>query len=338
MSNKQAETRNFQLRAYDGGSAADPQMLLRGRAASYGVLSHPLNGFRERLQAGCFSRCLATNPDVKCLIQHDASRVLGRTTSGTLRLDDGPSGLDFTCKLDPNQEEHRSIYSGVKRGDWDSCSFAFLPDGDDAEDWDEGEDEKGERFCRRTIKRAKLFDCSIVQGPAYPETSVSARNVGQHRQTRDADRLRLAVIADKIRRDDITHASCRAVRLGPDGLFHRDFAREAELARFATREAELAMMWTDFSPEGCAAIRALLGDAPPREPLTGEGAYSVDEHKDAVEKHTTIAKNRTLRGDKAGAFRHHTAADAHKAAARCFTYQASVDARASSIVANAGSN
>jgi uncharacterized protein len=172
------EIRTFALRAYDGGQAGDPEMTLRGRALSYGKMSQDLGGFKERFAPGAFTRALKSGADCKCLFNHNADRVLGRTQNGTLSLVDSRDGLDFKCTLDPNQQAHRDLHAAVKRGDIDACSFAFDVDGDDGEEFDEDTDDSGQRYNRRTVRCAKLYDVSVVTHPAYPgdATSVQARN------------------------------------------------------------------------------------------------------------------------------------------------------------------
>jgi uncharacterized protein len=149
---------------------------LAGLAAAYNKLSGNIGGFRERIAPGAFTRTLASNPDVLCCLNHDVSKLLARTTSGTLTLSDSPEGLRFVAKLDPNQQSHKDLYSSVKRGDLSECSFAFsTPDGGDT--WDDAKDENGHLFVRRTLTNVNLHDVSVVTNPAYPgSTSVGARS------------------------------------------------------------------------------------------------------------------------------------------------------------------
>jgi HK97 family phage prohead protease len=184
------ELRTFQLRTESGGAG----YILRGRAITYNALSAPITNFRERVAPGAFTRSLAANTDVKCLFNHDANRVLGRSKNGTLALIDGKDGLDFVCYLDPNNTEHRNLYSSVKRGDIDGCSFAFAVDADGGDEFDTDTDEDGRRFSRRTIRCAKIFDVSVVTNPAYPDaTTVSARSKNSAPSTEQRKRFQAVV-------------------------------------------------------------------------------------------------------------------------------------------------
>jgi HK97 family phage prohead protease len=169
------------------------KMVVRGYAARYGVLSHPIpvksgQSFRELIERGAFDSVLAKNPDVVATFNHDVNQVLGRTTAGTLRLCADDKGLAFECDL-PNTTAGRDVWESVQRGDLNSCSFAFglgeRMDSFDEEDVDDDEDEslrgkvarKVKQIVRRIRSFAKLFDISIVTSPAYPGTSVAARNL-----------------------------------------------------------------------------------------------------------------------------------------------------------------
>lgn len=160
------------------------EFALEGVAASYDTLSGDLGGFRERIAKGAFSKSLQDNDDVVALLNHDHNHVLGRVKSGTLNLFDLAKGLGFRVQLDPNNANHRDIYSSVKRRDINQCSFAFsVPDGGD--DWDEAIDDRGQKFVRRTLKHVKLFDVSVVTRPAYSAdgaTAVAARSEHQPTQ------------------------------------------------------------------------------------------------------------------------------------------------------------
>ena len=156
---------------------AGPAFEVAGRAAAYNFLSGDIGGFVERLQPGCFTRSLKSGSDVKCLFNHAADFVLGRTANKTLTLDDNDRGLDFVCKLNQASQAHKDLYSSIQRGDINECSFAFRVDeGGDNFDTIVDPNNAGRSIARRTIRSAKLFDVSVVTHPAYPgATAVNAR-------------------------------------------------------------------------------------------------------------------------------------------------------------------
>jgi HK97 family phage prohead protease len=165
------QRRTAELRAGDNG-----QFCLEGYAATFNSWSKNLGGFREQILSGAFNRSLNAKADVKCLFNHDASKVLGRSTSGTLTLSTDAKGLRFRCQLDKDQQSHRDLYASVKRGDISECSFAFsVPAGGDA--WTEGMDpDTNQRCAFRTLKDVDLMDVSAVTNPAYNQTAVGARS------------------------------------------------------------------------------------------------------------------------------------------------------------------
>ncbi|MEO8277760.1 MAG: HK97 family phage prohead protease [Thermoanaerobaculia bacterium] len=124
----------------------------------------------ERFTAGAFAEVLAAKPDVIIARDHDPSRLLGRTASGTASVVETSRGLEYWVDP-PATEEGRSIVVMVRRGDVRGSSFAFLPA---TVDWTEEE----ERIIRTVRKVSLLHDCSPVTNPAYPEsTATMSRSV-----------------------------------------------------------------------------------------------------------------------------------------------------------------
>jgi len=158
-----------------GGNDQGEEMCLVGRAASFNSESKDLGGFKETIAPGAFTRALSEKQDVRCLFNHSADRVLGRTKNGTLTLEQDQNGLSFRCMLDPNQQAHRDLHAAVKRGDISECSFAFTPNGDNGDAWDNKRDADGNWYISRTLKDVDLFDVSAVTHPAYNDTIVNAR-------------------------------------------------------------------------------------------------------------------------------------------------------------------
>jgi HK97 family phage prohead protease len=153
-------------------AAQDGSKAIEGCAAVFNSLSEDLGGFREQITPGAFSRALSGKPDVLCLVDHDSSRLLGRTASGTCTVEQDENGLKFRCDL-PNTREGNDLHEMVRRGDISQCSFSFSVDTDQ---WDEvsDDDDEDKSYIRRTITSVRnLFDVSPVVKPAYPATSVA---------------------------------------------------------------------------------------------------------------------------------------------------------------------
>lgn len=106
--------------------------------------------------------------DVRALINHDTTLVLGRTTAGSLQLRVDEHGLWGHVDINPNDTDAMNIYERVKRGDVDQCSFGF-------EITEEETDYREDGSIHWTIKGVKLYEVSVCTFPAYDETSVSAR-------------------------------------------------------------------------------------------------------------------------------------------------------------------
>ena len=164
-------------------SGSNKEKRVAGYAARYEVMSKPLPGFRERIRKNAFKRILDEKPDVVATFNHNMDFVLGRTTSGTLQLRSDDRGLAFDCLL-PNTQGARDLYESIQRGDINGCSFAFNVE-PGMDEWTEEPDYRmdGEKISSskglvRTLKDFnQLIDVSIVTTPAYPNTSVDARNL-----------------------------------------------------------------------------------------------------------------------------------------------------------------
>ena len=153
------------------------EMALVGYATLFNNLSHNLGGFRETIKPGTFTRSLKEKADVRCLFNHAPDNILGRTKSGTLTISQDDRGLPFRCVLNPKSQAHRDLYAAVERGDISDCSFAFTV-AVNGQQWAEGKDpDTGEDCLMRTLTDVDLLDVSAVCFPAYPNTSVDARNL-----------------------------------------------------------------------------------------------------------------------------------------------------------------
>jgi len=174
------ETRKLVIGGAEVRAAGDFQIV--GKAVTYGKQApndRLGKGVTEMVAPGAFADCLRTSPDVKCLVNHNSDRILGRTKSGTLTLTDGPDALRFRCQLDKNSQAHRDLYAAVQRGDLNECSFAFICH-------DEAYQPGANGQQVRVVKKAELLDVSIVTYPFYStegSTSAEARHAVELNRT-----------------------------------------------------------------------------------------------------------------------------------------------------------
>jgi HK97 family phage prohead protease len=128
--------------------------------------------YREKIERGAFSEAIGRD-DVVFLINHDGL-PMARTRSGTLKLTEDDRGLFMETELDPEDPEVKSIVPKMKRGDLDKMSFAFAPE---VQEWDDSQE-----IPVRTIKKASLYDVSIVTFPAYGDTDIGLRSLEAHKK------------------------------------------------------------------------------------------------------------------------------------------------------------
>jgi HK97 family phage prohead protease len=161
---KEIERRTFTVRDIETREAEDGAMRLSGYAAVFNDASVPLP-FSERIAPGAFRKTLSETPDVRLLINHEGL-PLARTKNGTLTLSEDEVGLRFDADL-PDTTEARDLWTLIQRGDVDQMSFAFRVI---RQKWSADRTE-------RTLTEVSLADgdVSVVTYPAYPTTTVEAR-------------------------------------------------------------------------------------------------------------------------------------------------------------------
>lgn len=188
-----------EFRVDGGGDSGEPRMLV-GHAAVFDQLSEELWGFREIVKPGAFTKTLAASADVRALIDHDSSKLLGRTKSSTLELSEDKVGLRAQIEL-PDTTFANDMVESVNRGDLDGMSFGFRT----IEDRWHTED--GEEI--RELIEVELFDVSVVTFPAYPQTDVALRAVALECRSRfeerqvEASDFEVTPFADLPIRDDV---------------------------------------------------------------------------------------------------------------------------------------
>ena len=161
---KKIERRTFTVRNIETRQEGDGTMRLAGYAAVFNDPSVPLP-FSERIAPGAFRKTLSETPDVRLLINHEGL-PLARTKNNTLTLTEDETGLYIDATL-PDTTEARDLWTLVQRGDVDQMSFAFRVI---RQHWNKERTE-------RTLTEVSLSDgdVSVVTYPAYPTTTVEAR-------------------------------------------------------------------------------------------------------------------------------------------------------------------
>jgi uncharacterized protein len=154
---------------------------IEGYAVVWDSLSEDLGDFRELFRKGAFSNILAQSSlDCRALINHDKNLVLGRTTSGTLRMREDDRGL--AIEIDPPDTSYANdLMKSMGRGDISGMSFRFFmwPNSSRGQVW-----RKTPSGILREITEAyNLVEVSIVTFPAYPDTSVAIRSLRDFEKT-----------------------------------------------------------------------------------------------------------------------------------------------------------
>ena len=152
----------FKTREDEGG-----QLSIEGYFAVFNSIYEIGPGLSESIAPGAFQN--SVSQDVRALINHDSTLVLGRAKAGTLELREDSHGLWGKIDINPKDVDAMNLYERVKRGDVDQCSFGFEIRSEDTEIKEDGS-------VHWTIKEVDpLYEVSCCTFPAYEETSISAR-------------------------------------------------------------------------------------------------------------------------------------------------------------------
>lgn len=124
-------------------------------------------GMSESIAPGAFSKSLSG--DIRALINHDTTLVLGRTAAHTLELREDNRGLWGRVSINPNDTDAMNARARVMRGDVSQCSIGFNIRSEDTDIREDGS-------VHWTIRDADLMEVSVCTFPAYEETNISARS------------------------------------------------------------------------------------------------------------------------------------------------------------------
>lgn len=173
---RRAATFDFETKETEKGAR-----IIRGHGSVFEVESEDLGGFKEIIHRGAFDDALEKS-DIRCLFNHDPNIVLGRNTSGTLKLGINERGLYYECEL-PDNTWGRDVSVSMDRGDITQSSFAFTMDWDNEAPKEDGgayeyEQREDGSWLLHIHRVEELFDVSPVTYPAYKAADVRSAQRG----------------------------------------------------------------------------------------------------------------------------------------------------------------
>lgn len=131
--------------------------------------SNPIcDEFYERFHPDTFKKCLSSNPDIYCCINHDYDTLLGRTANKTLRIDNRTEGLFADCD-NPGTSYANDLAILIGRGDVAGMSFIFRYK-------EIGPPERHLGLYAITVMEADISEVCFTFRPAYPTTDAAMRS------------------------------------------------------------------------------------------------------------------------------------------------------------------
>lgn len=163
------------LTKYETREEQDGQKVIAGYFVVFNSETELWPGAYESISEEAFDNTLSN--DIRALTNHDATLVLGRNKSGTLKLSKDSRGLWGEISINEKDTDALNLYERVRRGDVDQCSFGFNILDEETEWRDDG-------TVKWTLKKVDLHEVSVCTFPAYEDTGVQARHreVEQYRE------------------------------------------------------------------------------------------------------------------------------------------------------------
>ena len=171
---------NLEIRNFSVELRADKESrFISGLAIPVEARSFLLGDFYEVVTRAALTDETITSNDIKLYLDHDPSHgtfARSKFGTGSLKLILTERGLEFSFNA-PNTVFGDALIEGIARGDYDSCSFAFLVKD---QHWDENEDGT---YTRSILSFDVIDEISILsQMPAYPQTNVAKRSLESYKE------------------------------------------------------------------------------------------------------------------------------------------------------------
>lgn len=147
-------------------SEDDGKRIIEGYFAVFNNETELWAGAKEEVDSNAFDNTMGN--DIRALINHDTSLVLGRNKSGTLNLKVDGHGLWGEIDVNEKDQDAVNLHERVKRGDVNQCSFGFNILDEEFINNDDGS-------VKWIIKEVDLHEVSVCTFPAYEATSIQAR-------------------------------------------------------------------------------------------------------------------------------------------------------------------
>ena len=131
---------------------------------------HDKNGksFIEMIMPNAFAEAIEQAENIRLLLNHDKSKILADTKSGSLIIEEKDGQVTMKAEL-VDTSDGKDAYELVKKQLSGGLSFGFQTIEDDWEQID--------GMYQRKIKKMVLSEISIVSDPAYSQSSVEARSI-----------------------------------------------------------------------------------------------------------------------------------------------------------------
>lgn len=144
------------------------ELIIEGYFAVFNSVYQMWPDISEEMMPGAFTETIARD-DIRALVNHDTTLVIGRNTIRTLELREDERGLFGRVVINPKDSDAVNIHARVERGDVSQCSIGFDIIREDTEVREDGS-------VHYRIRQVKLWEVSVCTFPAYEETGVKARS------------------------------------------------------------------------------------------------------------------------------------------------------------------
>ncbi len=144
----------------------DDEKWIEGYFAVYNETYEIFDGMTESIAPGAFDKYL--DRDIRVLINHNSTLVLGRTKAETATVTSDDHGVYVRCKVNPDDSDAVNVYARLKRGDVSQASFGGYIVKESREVTSKG--------THYTLDEIEPFEFSVCTFPAYETTDVSARD------------------------------------------------------------------------------------------------------------------------------------------------------------------